>query len=393
MSRFEKLYEKTLQGLEEALGVPENIAQEARRVYQEFLVLIDSSVESKILKDFNLTIGSKAFKDLKISLKTIPDKELTLKSFSVPIEHFFDVTIRKSKIDQKSFEINCAINTPANFLQEDLKELFVSKKLLITPLIAHELHHILVFSSRKTAASFEILKDALISDYASSALPKTNILPLDGFLSSIYFLSAMEILVYPSELAVQIEQNNIRKGYFLEFLESNDVYKILNIMSRFSYEDFLENLKKHEKSIDAFLGSAEGSICQKIKKCFKIVVENIFEDIERNLVEYIDKGLDYASKIGTLPSNEIIKKFNQVNDNKLAKYKGREEQFFKDSINNFQEQANITKRKLAKLFDLCKENYITNEELLKAPKRKLNEILEKVQNYNKLADEVKKRYE
>ena len=102
MSNFEKLYQKTLQGLEEALGVPENIAQEARRVYQEFLILLDSSVESKILKDFNLDIGNKTFKDLKISLKTIPDKDLTLKSFSVPIEHFFDVTIRKSKIDQKS---------------------------------------------------------------------------------------------------------------------------------------------------------------------------------------------------------------------------------------------------------------------------------------------------
>ena len=164
-------------------------------------------------------------------------------------------------------------------------------------------------------------------------------------------------------------------------------------MSRFSYEDFLENLKRHEKSIDVFLGSAEGTIDQKIKKCFKIVVKNLFEDIENDLVEYIDKGLDYASKIGSLPSNEIIKKFNQVNDKKLAKYKGREEQFFKDSINNFQEQANITKRKLAKLFDWCKENYITNEELLGAPKRKLNEIFEKVQNYNKLADEVKKRYE
>lgn len=393
MSRFEKLYEKTLQDLEEALGIPTNVVEEARRVYQEFLKLIDSGDELKTLKDFNLTIGSKTFKDIKISLKTIPDKELTLKSFSVPIYHFFDVSIRKIKFGQDIFEINCAVNTPADFLQKDLKEIFVSKKLLITPLIAHELHHVLVFSSKKTAEPFEMFRDATISNYASGTLPKTNILPLDGFISSLYFLSAMEILVYPSELAVQIEQNNIRKGYFLEFLESNDVYKILNIMSRFSYEDFLENLKKHEKSIDAFLGSAEGSICQKIKKCFKIVVENIFEDIERNLVEYIDKGLDYASKIGTLPSNEIIKKFNQVNDNKLAKYKGREEQFFKDSINNFQEQANITKRKLAKLFDLCKENYITNEELLKAPKRKLNEILEKVQNYNKLADEVKKRYE
>ena len=393
MSRFEKLYEKTLQDLEEALGIPTNVVEEARRVYQEFLKLIDSGDELKTLKDFNLTIGSKTFKDIKISLKTIPDKELTLKSFSVPIYHFFDVSIRKIKFGQDIFEINCAVNTPADFLQKDLKEIFVSKKLLITPLIAHELHHVLVFSSKKTAEPFEMFRDATISNYASGTLPKTNILPLDGFISSLYFLSAMEILVYPSELAVQIEQNNIRKGYFLEFLESNDVYKILNIMSRFSYEDFLENLKKHEKSIDAFLGSAEGSICQKIKKCFKIVVENIFEDIERNLVEYIDKGLDYASKIGTLPSNEIIKKFNQVNDNKLVKYKGREEQFFKDSINNFQEQANITKRKLAKLFDLCKENYITNEELLKAPKRKLNEILEKVQNYNKLADEVKKRYE
>ena len=393
MSRFEKLYEKTLQSLEEALGVPENIAQEARRVYQEFLVLIDSSVESKILKDFNLAIGNKTFKDLKISLKIIPDKDLTLKSFSVPIYHFFDVTIRKSKIDQKSFEINCAINTPANFLQEDLKELFVSKKLAIVPLIAHELHHILVFSSRKTAASFEILKDALISDYASGALPKTNILPLDGFLSSLYFLSAMEILVYPSELAVQIEQNNIRKGDFLEFLESNEVHKILNMLSKFSYEDFLENLKDHEKSIDAFLKSKEGTIEQKISKCFKIVVEKLFEDLESNIVEYIDRGMDYALRIGELPPSDVVEKFKQANKRKIAKYKGREEQFFKDSINNFKEQANITKRKLAKLFDLCKENYVTNEELRRAPKRTLSDLSEKFQKYGKLREELIKRYE
>ena len=97
MSRFEKLYEKTVQRLEEALGVPENIAQEARRVYQEFLKLVDNSAQEKILKDFNLNIGNKTFKDLKISLKLIPDKDLTLKSLSVPAKHNFDVFIQKSK--------------------------------------------------------------------------------------------------------------------------------------------------------------------------------------------------------------------------------------------------------------------------------------------------------
>ena len=274
-----------------------------------------------------------------------------------------------------------------------MKELFIRKKLAIVPLIAHELHHIFVFSSRKTAASFEILKDTLVSDYASGALPKTNVLPLDGFLSSLYFLSTMEILVYPSELAVQIEQNNIRKGDFLEFLESNDVYKILNILSKFSYEDFLENLKEHEKSIDAFLKSREGTIEQKISKCFEIVVEKLFEYLESNIVEYIDRGMEYALRIGELPPSDVVEKFKQANKRKIAKYIGREEQFFKDSINNFKEQANITKRKLAKLFDLCKENYVTNEELLKAPKRTLDDLSEKFQKYGKLREQMIKRYE
>jgi hypothetical protein len=98
-------------------------------------------------------------------------------------------------------------------------------------------------------------------------------------------------------------------------------------------------------------------------------------------------------KIGELPPIHVAEKFKQANKRKVEKYIGREEQFFKDSINNFKVQANITKRKLAKLFDLCKENYVTNEELLKAPKRTLNELSEKFQKYSNLREELIRRYE
>ena len=105
-------------------------------------------------------------------------------------------------------------------------------------------------------------------------------------------------------------------------------------------------------------------------------------------------NLEYALKIGELPSSDVVEKFKQANKRKIAKYIGREEQFFKDSITNFKEQANITKRKLAKLYDLCQKNYVTNEELLKAPSNgNFDEVIEKIERYSKLREQMLKRYE
>ena len=394
MSNFEKLYEKTLQRLEEALGVPENIASEARRVYEEFLKLIESSAQEKILKDFNLNIGNKTFKDLKIYLKLIPDKDLTLKSLSVPAKHNFDVFIQKSKITEDIPEIVCTLSIPVEFNQENLKQFFVNSKLAIVPLIAHELHHIFVNSTNLVRNAFELVTDTTISNYAGGVLPKTGILSVDGFLSSLYLLSAMEVLVYPSELAAKIEQNNIRKAQFLEFLESNDIYKILSSLSRFSYEDFLQDLTNQEQAIDKFLKSSQGTIEQKIKKCLEIVVSDLSNNIKTTFDSYVKTAVNTALDEDELPPIEEIESYLQKIQKKLAKYKGREEQFFKDSINNFKEQANITKRKLAKLYDLCQENYVTNEELLKAPSNgNFDEVIEKIERYSKLREQMLKRYE
>ena len=393
MSNFQKLYEKTLQGLEEALGVPQNIVEEARRVYQEFLKSNDNSAQEKTLKDFNLAIGSKAFKDIKISLKTIPDKDLSVKSLSVPAKHFFNVFIKKSEIEKKNPEIICTLNVPIEFDQNNLKQFFVDSKLTIVPLIAHELHHIFVNSANLVRNAFNLVSDTAISNYASGALPKTGILSVDGFLSSLYLLSAMEILVYPSELAAKIEQNNIRKGNFLEFLESNDIYKILNSLSRFSYEDFLKQLETQEQSIDRFLKSSQGTIDQKIKKCLEIVVSDLIRNIEASFADYVKTGINTALNDDKIPPIKEIRSYLQQIQKKLAKYKGREEQFFKDSINNFKEQANITKRKLAKLYDLCQENYVTNEELLGESTTSFEKIIEEVEIYNKLREQLIKHYE
>jgi hypothetical protein len=393
MSNFEKLYEKTLQRLEEALGVPENIVQEARRVYEEFLKLIDSNTQEKTLKDFNLAVGNKTFKDIKISLKTIPDKELTLKSLSVPAKHFFNVFIKKSEIEKKNPEINCTINVPVEFSRKDLKQFFVDIKLTIVPLIAHELHHIFVNSANLVRNAFNLVSDTAISNYVGSVLPKTGILSIDGFISSLYLLSAMEILVYPSELAAKIELNNIRKGNFLEFLESNDIYKILSALSRFSYEDFLKQLENQEQSIDRFLKSSQGTIDQKIKKCLQIVVSDLIRNIEASFADYVKTGINDALNDNKVPPIEEIRSYLQQIQKRLAKYKGREEQFFKDSINNFKEQANITKRKLAKLYDLCQENYVTNEELLGESTTSFEKIIEEVDRYNELREQLIKHYE
>jgi hypothetical protein len=393
MSNFEKLYEKTLQRLEEALGVPENIVQEARRVYEEFLKLIDSNTQEKTLKDFDLAVGNKTFKDIKISLKLIPDKDLSLKSLSVPARHNFDVFVQKSKIAEDIPEIICTVNVPVEFDQNNLKQFFVDSKLAIVPLIAHELHHVFVNSVNLVRNAFNLASDTAISNYVSGVLPKTGILSIDGFISSLYLLSAMEILVYPSELAAKIELNNIRKAQFLEFLESNDIYKILSALSRFSYGDFLKELERQEDAIDGFLKSKEGTIEQKIKKCLEIVVSDLSRDIATSFAKYVKTGINAALDDDKIPPIEEIRLYVQKIQKKLAKHKGREEQFFKDSINNFKEQANITKRKLAKLYGLCKENYVTNEELLGESTTSFEKIIEEVDRYNELAEQMRKRYE
>ena len=70
MSNFEKLYQETLRSLEEALGIPNNVIEEAQRVYEEFLKLLENADGSKIVyeqfaENFELVLGKETYRDLK----------------------------------------------------------------------------------------------------------------------------------------------------------------------------------------------------------------------------------------------------------------------------------------------------------------------------------------
>ena len=160
MSEFEKLYEKTLQSLEEAIGVPDNIVEEAERVYQEFIELLESVdgpkiVYEKFASNFRLKLGKETYKDLstKVYFESVPNlSNPILKKFVAPL--LTALSIEKLRLrnltDYENLTIELFVCVSSAEQQVLTKEVFENQKEKMLSVIAHGLHHSYSFSKQKS---------------------------------------------------------------------------------------------------------------------------------------------------------------------------------------------------------------------------------------------------
>lgn len=397
--------------INEKLGVPEGINQQASIIYNKIMDKFDSLNADK---DFDLPKESD-FDDGEMSIKIgnydISIKELELEDVPFILMFYWEESLDKAelvgasygnKVEYKSEGDNIKISqkVKSSFFtirvaigkSVDKSSFFKRIAEQIKPnLIAHELMHLYDVYKRKENS---IESSAEYSSYQKSGFPKI----LSEFLHLLYYTTAVENTVRPTELYQTLLDNKITKSEFLEFVNNTDMIKKLTTAQNFSLEDFKIQLSKDEsvvKMVEHVINKGYKSVGSVADDALNLLMINIVSGaietsniILKSFMYQAGESVDPHKAIFSILSggdieeiekaNELAnKKFNQI-ISKYKKYEKKPQKYFEylEKMLNF--VGDKTKRKLYKLYDMVKDtktNSIVNWDLHTKISSKKNEKL------------------
>ena len=193
---------------------------------------------------------------------------------------------------------------------------------------------------------------------------------IQQFFDDLYFVSAFQGLVGPSEIAAKIVQRRILKKDFVKFLDQDEIYKRLRRIENVEPVKFVEDLKESLEEIEVFL-EKEGVVRglreeEKINKALAIVFEKVVEKFRKHLEDYVVGSL--KSMIVNFKTEEELKsdleglgRYCLELNRDFKKFQGRELQYFLKKILEMKETASNLRKRLAKLYDLCFEEGVREE--------------------------------
>jgi hypothetical protein len=201
------------------------------------------------------------------------------------------------------------------------------------------------------------------------------------FFRFMYYIHGIENLVRPVEVASSMKSKNITKSKFLDFLQTNRVFKELVEIKNFTFEDFINQLKENEDRLDALLNHigedpSNMTIDQKIDRVLEVtyidLVNNRMEMFVRMTEHHMDDMIKFGAQLGLLPSHlkKDVKKLQKTDEirqkflSQTMKYEKNPTKFFKDEIENFQYIANKMLKKISKLYAMAKDDEQVSESIL-----------------------------
>ena len=367
--------------LNESLGVPDNILDAAEKLYDRVeghVKTIDETEEEyEFTGDLDFEIGDK--KKVKIdgydlTIKTEKfngyDEKPQVISMAVSASFAFDREKLK-KVTEPSTHLDFSITfaVAEDWEPYELFEAMEKDKVNQVASLAHELKHKYDKQVKPTAL---VGHDAEYQ--ATQAKDNFGIPVIDHeFFRNLYFVSMIENLVRPTEIASQMKSLGITKSGFLKFLQNERVYKELTEIKNFTFDHFISELKNQMFRVDALLehideDPSEMSDDEKIKRVLEIVYISIVNTRMQFFMDMTSKRTDnfieFGQQMGILPDfmkDEAIalSKVNEVRQNFLnftKRYEKNPIKFFKDECKKFNRVADQLLRKVSKLYDMAKDD-------------------------------------
>jgi hypothetical protein len=372
--------ENQLRLITEALGVPDTILDAAEQVFDSVAQNIKSIRTKKdkyeFTGDVNIQLGGKKkinIDDYELVVSvTHPDdydEEPRIVSMGMFQSFNFDRNIMMKRIQQSSTaEIEIDYVVPENWEPSDLYVSLMKSKIKHLSSIAHELKH----KYDKQAKEIDLIgREALY--HSTMKMGRSGIPAVDsGFMRALYFVSMAENLVRPVEIASIMKSKNITKSQFKDFLMKTDVYRELQNIKNYTFEDFISELKYQMDRVDALLehlnidGFEDMSEDDKIKKVLEIVYMtltntrlDIFQDmttIKQDDLMSLFKDLFGQDLMKDDPQQKRLEQVRNKFYNYAAKYKDNPVKFFEDEFENFNYTANKVLKRLSKLYALAQDD-------------------------------------
>jgi hypothetical protein len=372
--------ENQLRLITEALGVPDTILDAAEQVFDSVAQDIKSIKTKKDEYIFRGNVGVQLGGNKKINIDdyelvvsvTHPDgydEEPQIVSMGMFQSFNFDRNIMMKRIQQSSTaEMEIDYVVPENWEPNDLYVALMKNKTKRLASIAHELKH----KYDKQAKEIDLIgREALYSStmkMGRSAIPAVD----SGFMRALYFVSMAENLVRPVEIASIMKSKNITKSQFKDFLMKTDVYRELQNIKNYTFEDFINELKDQMDRVDALLehlnidGFEDMSEDDKIKKVLEVIYAtltntrlDIFQEmtsIKRDSLMDMFKGLFGQDLMKDDPQQKRLEQVRNKFYNYAAKYKDNPTKFFEDEFENFNYTANKVLKRLSKLYALAQDD-------------------------------------
>jgi hypothetical protein len=372
--------ENQLRLITEALGVPDTILEVAEQVFNSVARNIKSIRTKKDEYTFRGNVGTQLGDKKKID---IDDYELTVNvihpddydeepqiiSMGMIQQFNFDRNIMMKRIQKSStaeIEIDYAVSD--NWEPIDLYNTLMKSKTKHLASIAHELKH----KYDKQSKEIDLIgREALYHStikMGRSAIPAID----SGFMRALYFVSMAENLVRPVEIASIMKSKNITKSQFKDFLMKTDVYRELQNIKNYTFEDFINDMKEQMDRVNALLehvnvdGLEDMSEDDKIKKVLEVIYGtltntrlDLFQDmtsIRQDDFLSMFKGLFGQDLRKDDPQQKGLEQVRNKFYNYAAKYKDNPVKFFEDEFENFNYTANKVLKRLSKIYALAQDD-------------------------------------
>ena len=331
--------------LNEIAGVPDNIVEMGEFLYEKFLFLanlnrgIDRMNGGHVFEG-NFSINDFKFStlDLKIILKESYDihpKKFHVKKMAIiPLggllaQNFFSRPMGTTI----TIEIDMVYDGYSNNINRDLIEFIQKNKSYFLGGFVHELKHAYdLYKNDKMG-----LRQAV--DYmAAEKLDLSEILAVKRFLYMMYFIHDIENGVKASEMMAITKTESITKEKFKSFLETTEIYKLLLLAKKYSFEQMRNELLEDINNLKMTLFTSGMFIAH-------LSDDEIIDEVLRSSFEVIK---DYKNKIMKLLgcSKDFINHLNSVTtgDDHIT--------FFKKEIDKINIGGRQGIRKIAGIFDL-----------------------------------------
>ena len=361
----------------EKLGVPEGINQEANKLHRKLLRdIVDLSLYTFTELDENeseylITIGTYNINIQDLKLKSVPfdlkliyhsevDKPTMVSaSYSTNLRYSDknDKILIVPNIDDSALSITIAVGDGDSQNLNDI--INTIKNELTSKTIAHELMH--MYDEHKKKIGSIVSKSEYNSFQNIASFPKL----ISDFLYLLYFTSSNENTVRPTEIYHDMLEKEITKSDFVNYMKDNDIITKLSNAENFSIKEFKDKLNNDKEVIETVdkmsnngyerIGSYADDILNLLM--INLINENL-DTIKNILKNYVDRSISpfdilFSSFMGTSSEdNEKVDSFFKKIVKSYMKYKNNHDKYFDILEKRLNFAGKKMKRKLYKLYDM-----------------------------------------
>ena len=373
--------ESQLRLITEALGVPDYILDAADMLYDlvEQDIRSINTIEDKYEFDGEIEFEMGDKKKIKIdsyeltvNIEDIENEEGVLDIISMGMGGSFGFnrdTYMKENQPSTTLELSITFAVGENWKPEGLIEKMEEERDEHVSSLAHEIKH----KYDKQAKKFGLI-GADAEYQATQRRGNLGIPAIDRvFYRYMYYISGIENLVRPTEVAYTMKRKNITKSNFLDFLQNNRVFKELVEIKNFTFDNFISQLKEQENRLDALIehvgeDPSDMSVDEKINKVLEVAYIDLVNnkmDLFMMMTEHaMDDFLKFGAQLGILPSGaeEKLKELEKTNEIRqkflkfAMKYENNPKKFFEVEFEKFNYVANKMLKKISKLYAMAKND-------------------------------------